>query len=122
MRKTRTVVEIQLNEHELNTLVYALIKASMYENEYWKNLAERTARGYDDVKRREQCASFSNNARYYAEEHSKLIQKLCRCRMRRQGGIYRKGTMDMMRSALATIHKDAEDSIKKARRAILGEE
>ena len=113
MRKMKTAVEVPLNEHELNTLVHALIKASMYENEYWKNLAERTALGYDDAKSREQCASFANNARYYAKEHSKLIQKLCRCRMRRQGGIYRKGTMDMMRWALATIHKDAEDSIKR---------
>jgi hypothetical protein len=41
----RTVVELPLNEHEFNTLVYALVKASMYENEYWMNLAERTAQG-----------------------------------------------------------------------------
>ena len=122
MQKMRTVVEIPLNEHEFNTLVYALVKAQMYEDEYWKNLAERTAQGYDNEKSREQCVSFANNAQYFADEHSKLIQKLCRCRMRRQGGIYRKGTMDMMRSTLAIIRKDTEGSIKKARRVILGEE
>lgn len=112
MQKLRTVVKIPLNEHEFNTLVYALVKASLYENEYWKNLAEKTAQGYDDEKLREQCASFANNAHYYADEHSKLVLKLCRCRMRRQGRIYRRGTMDMMQGALEMIHKDT-DSITK---------
>lgn len=118
----RTVVELPLNEQEFNTLVYALVKASMYENEYWMNLAERAAQGYDDKKLREQCVSFANNAHYFADEYSKLIQKMCRCRMRRQGGVYRKDTKDMMRCTLEMIHRNTDISIKKAQSAILREE
>ena len=118
----RTVVELPLNEHEFNTLVYALVNASMYENEYWMNLAERAAQGYDDKKLREQCVSFANNAHCFADEYSKLVQKMCRYRMRRQGGVYRKDTKDMMRSTLEMIHRNTDISIKKAQSAILREE
>ena len=36
--------EIVLTGDEVSTIVFALMKASAYENEYWRELAERSAK------------------------------------------------------------------------------
>ena len=110
-----------LTEQEIVLLVHALMKASAYENEYWASIAERAAKEYDSDTTKEQCVSFTNNSRYYEREYTALIKKLCRGRAKKQGGIYRKATMDLMKSAAEGIRKDTEDSIAALRKRIFGE-
>lgn len=114
--------EIVLTGDEVSTIVFALMKASAYENEYWRELAERSAKAENAMDKKEQYFTFTNNSMYYLREYTKLIQKLCRQRAKRQGGIYRQDTMQFMRSSVSDMKKYTEESIEKARCAILGKQ
>ena len=108
-------------EHEIALLVHALAKASFYENEYWQAIAIKAANDVGDDEAREQCLSFSNNAVFYEREYTKMIQKLCREKARKQGGIYRAATMRLMRDTTNMIHENTSESIAKLRAAIFGD-
>lgn len=116
MREKGTVYTF--TQHEIVLLIHALAKASFYENEYWQSIAIRAANDVGDDLAREQCLSFSKNAVFYEREYTKMIQKLCREKARKQGGEYRAATMYLMRDTTDMIHKNTADSIAKLREAI----
>ena len=107
-------------EHEIVLLVHALAKASFYENVYWQSIA-RAANNVDNDSAREQCLSFSKNAVFYEREYTKMIQKLCRGKARKQGGEYRAATMYLMRDTTDMIHRNTAESVAKLREAIHGD-
>ena len=107
-------------QQEIALLVHALAKASFYENEYWQGIAVRAANDVGDDLAREQCLSFSKNAVFYEQEYTKMIRKLCRGKARKQGGIYREVTMNLMRDTTDMIRKNTADSLAKLREAIYG--
>ena len=116
MKEKGTVYTFTL--HEIALLIHALAKASFYENEYWQAIAVRAANDVGDDLAREQCMSFSKNAVFYEREYTKMIQKLCREKARKQGGEYRAATMYLMRDTTDMIHKNTADSISKLLEAI----